>query len=82
MKGAKRRVVEIIGGKYISVFIIRFYQKALSPLFPPSCIYSPTCSVYAITALRKYGLIKGGFMSLKRLIRCTPFHKGGIDPVP
>ncbi|MCK5570127.1 MAG: membrane protein insertion efficiency factor YidD, partial [Spirochaetes bacterium] len=51
------------------------------PLFPPSCIYTPTCSNYAITALQKHGLLKGGFMAAKRIVKCTPFHKGGIDPV-
>ncbi len=69
------------GLKNVSVLVIKIYQIAISPLFPPSCIYTPTCSSYAITALQKYGLLKGGFMAAKRIVRCTPFHKGGIDPV-
>ncbi|MCK4804308.1 MAG: membrane protein insertion efficiency factor YidD [Spirochaetes bacterium] len=69
------------GLKNASVLVIKIYQIAISPLFPPSCIYTPTCSSYAITALQKYGLLKGGFMAAKRIVRCTPFHKGGIDPV-
>lgn len=59
-----------------------FYQCYISPLFPPSCIYSPTCSQYAIEAVQKYGAAKGGWLALKRILRCHPFHKGGFDPVP
>jgi putative membrane protein insertion efficiency factor len=68
--------------KHLIISIILFYQKALSPLFPPSCIYSPSCSNYAIFAVQKYGLFKGGYLALRRIVRCTPFHKGGFDPVP
>jgi putative membrane protein insertion efficiency factor len=64
------------------VFLVRFYQKTISPLFPPSCIYSPSCSQYTIQAVKKYGVFRGGFYSLRRILRCTPFHKGGFDPVP
>lgn len=62
---------------------IRFYQTAVSPLFPPRCRYIPTCSQYAVQAVEKYGAAKGGWLTLRRLLRCHPFHRGGwYDPVP
>ena len=61
---------------------IRFYQRSISPLSPPRCRYIPTCSEYALEAVEKYGALKGGWLALKRLLRCHPFHKGGYDPVP
>lgn len=66
----------------ICILLIRFYQKFISPLKPPCCIYTPTCSEYAIIAFKKYGFFKGFFLSVKRILRCHPFHKGGYDPVP
>lgn len=66
----------------IFVGIIRGYRKMLSPLFPPSCIYRPTCSKYAETAIKRYGALKGGWLSVLRIIRCHPFRNGGYDPVP
>ncbi len=68
--------------KSLFVLLIRFYQKFISPLFPPSCIYRPTCSQYAIEAIEKYGIIKGSYLAIKRILRCHPFHEGGYDPVP
>jgi putative membrane protein insertion efficiency factor len=65
----------------ILINLIRFYQKAVSPYVPPSCRYNPTCSRYAVEALRKYGPFKGSYLSLRRVLRCTPFHRGGFDPV-
>jgi putative membrane protein insertion efficiency factor len=65
----------------ICLAVIKFYQLTISPLLPSSCIYTPTCSQYALEALEKYGLFKGGFMALRRIFRCTPFHRGGFDPV-
>ena len=62
--------------------VIRFYQASVSPLFPPRCRYIPTCSEYALQAVEKYGPLRGGFMALRRFLRCNPFHKGGYDPVP
>ena len=65
------------------VIIIRFYQKWISPLNPPTCRFVPTCSNYAITAIQKYGVFKGGILTTKRLLRCHPFYKGDYyDPVP
>ena len=61
---------------------IRFYQRKISPGLPPRCRYIPTCSQYAVEAIEKYGALKGGWMALKRILRCHPFHKGGYDPVP
>ncbi|MDR0828781.1 MAG: membrane protein insertion efficiency factor YidD [Prevotellaceae bacterium] len=60
---------------------IRFYQVAISPLFPPTCRYTPTCSQYAVEAITKYGL-KGVWLATKRILRCHPFGKSGYDPVP
>ena len=64
------------------LLLIRFYRAAISPLFPPSCRYVPTCSAYAMEASEKYGAWRGGWMAVKRILRCHPFHKGGYDPVP
>ncbi len=68
--------------KRIALGLIRFYQLAVSPFTPPSCRYIPTCSQYGYEAITKHGLIKGGLLTAKRLLRCHPFSKGGIDPVP
>lgn len=69
--------------KRILVFLIRIYRKYISQLKrTPSCIYTPTCSAYAIEALEKYGAIKGTYLAIKRVLRCHPFAKGGYDPVP
>jgi len=68
--------------KNITLAFIKFYQYALSPHFPPSCRYYPTCSSYAYDAVMKYGALRGGFMAVRRIIRCHPFHSGGYDPVP
>jgi putative membrane protein insertion efficiency factor len=62
--------------------LIRFYQVAISPWTPPSCIYTPTCSHYGYEAIKKYGALRGGWMTLKRIARCHPFARGGYDPVP
>lgn len=62
--------------------IVRFYQKYISPLSPPSCRYYPTCSNYMINAVRIHGTFKGSIMGFFRILRCNPFQKGGYDPVP
>ncbi len=67
--------------KLILIYMIKFYRKFISPLKPPSCIYYPTCSAYALEAVTKYGFFKGGYMSVKRLLRCHPYAQGGYDPV-
>ncbi len=64
------------------VLLIRGYQVAISPLLPPACRYTPTCSQYALEAVRRYGALRGSWMSLRRLLRCHPFRSGGYDPVP
>ncbi len=61
---------------------IRFYRRNISPMFPPCCRFVPTCSVYALEAVEKYGALKGGYLALRRILRCNPFHPGGYDPVP
>ncbi len=67
--------------KWLLIGLVRFYQKLISPLFPPSCRYHPTCSNYMIEAIQKHGL-KGVLMGLVRIGRCHPFVEGGEDPVP
>jgi putative membrane protein insertion efficiency factor len=62
--------------------LVRFYQLAISPHFPPACRYVPTCSAYAYEAISRYGAAKGLILSVKRILRCHPFHRGGYDPVP
>ncbi|MDR1839006.1 MAG: membrane protein insertion efficiency factor YidD [Treponema sp.] len=68
--------------KNIALIIIRFYQQAISPHFPPVCRYYPSCSSYAYDAVNKYGFLRGCLMAVKRIMRCHPFHRGGYDPVP
>lgn len=67
---------------YPLVLLVRFYQVAISPFTPSTCRYNPTCSHYAIEALKKRGLIIGGWLSLKRIISCHPWGGSGYDPVP
>ncbi|MDF7671327.1 membrane protein insertion efficiency factor YidD [Orbaceae bacterium ESL0721] len=64
------------------IFLIRIYQRFISPLLGPHCRFTPTCSQYAIIALRRFGLIKGGWLTVKRVLKCHPLHEGGEDPVP
>ncbi|WP_368654917.1 membrane protein insertion efficiency factor YidD [Ornithinibacillus sp. 4-3] len=68
--------------KYIFIGLIKFYQKVISPLKPPTCRFLPTCSEYGITAFKRFGVIKGGYLTIKRISKCHPFHPGGIDLVP
>ncbi|MBO8141054.1 MAG: membrane protein insertion efficiency factor YidD [Firmicutes bacterium] len=63
------------------VFAIRVYRRAVSPLFPPRCRFYPSCSAYAEEAITRYGVLRGGWLSLKRLLKCHPWHPGGYDPV-
>ncbi|KGN79144.1 hypothetical protein HW49_07190 [Porphyromonadaceae bacterium COT-184 OH4590] len=66
----------------IFILPVIFYQKAISPMLPSSCRFVPTCSQYTIEAILKHGIFKGGFMALKRLLRCHPWGGDGYDPVP
>ena len=65
----------------ILILFVRFYQVFISPLFPPTCRFTPTCSAYAIEAIQKKGPIRGLWMTIKRISKCHPFHPGGYDPV-
>ena len=65
--------------KKVLLALVKFYRVAISPYRPPCCRYIPTCSQYAIMAVEKYGVVKGGFKALWRILRCNPFGKGGID---
>ena len=62
--------------------LIRFYQRHISVHTPPACRFQPTCSQYAYTAIERFGALKGGWLALRRLLRCNPFCRGGYDPVP
>lgn len=66
----------------ILIFLVRVYQRFISPVFPPSCRYYPTCSTYMIDALKKFGPLLGLIMGISRILRCNPFVRGGVDPVP
>lgn len=79
-----KKGVKFLSNSIVVIFVlcIRFYQKFLSPLKRTHCIYTPTCSQYAVEALKKYGPVKGLFLSIKRILRCNPLSKGGYDPVP
>ena len=67
--------------KNFFVFLIKFYRKNISPLKKPCCRFTPTCSTYALEAIEKHGALKGLYLSIKRILRCNPFTKGGYDPV-
>ncbi|MBO9306208.1 membrane protein insertion efficiency factor YidD [Thermomicrobium sp.] len=66
----------------LALLLIRFYQRFISPGLPPACRFYPTCSEYGYEAISRYGIIKGGALTVRRLLRCHPFHPGGYDPVP
>ena len=69
--------------KRIMLGMIRFYRRFISPMFPPCCRFTPTCSAYALEAIQKYGALKGGYLAVRRILRCHPFYKGDLyDPVP
>jgi hypothetical protein len=65
----------------VAVYLLRAYKRAISPMFPPSCRYTPTCSEYAMEAIERYGVLRGGLKAVARVLRCHPFVKGGYDPV-
>ena len=68
--------------KTLLLWLIRGYRRFLSPLFPPSCRFQPTCSEYALEAIAIHGALKGSWLAIARILRCHPFHPGGYDPVP
>lgn len=68
-------------GKHVVVWILSFYHRRISPMLPPACRFYPSCSCYAIESVTKYGVVRGGLLTLRRLLRCHPFHPGGYDPV-
>jgi putative membrane protein insertion efficiency factor len=85
-------LIELIIKKYLDItlkllavpfiLLIKIYQLLISPLFPSSCRYTPTCSHYTLEALKKYGLLKGSWLGIKRISRCHPWGGSGYDPVP
>ena len=68
--------------KLIFLGLIYFYKIFISPILPKSCLFTPSCSTYGVTAIKRFGDIKGSFMTINRIIRCNPHSKGGFDPVP
>ena len=69
-------------GQRVVVFLLLFYKSQISPFLPSACKYQPTCSMYAKEAVERFGVSKGAFLALRRLLRCHPFAQGGFDPVP
>ncbi len=68
--------------RQVAEWLIRLYQVAVSPLLGPTCRFYPSCSAYALEAIRSFGLLRGGWLTVRRLARCHPWHPGGFDPVP
>lgn len=67
--------------KRFLIFMVRVYQRCISPIMPGKCRFTPTCSAYFIEALQKYGFYKGTYLGIKRILKCHPFHEGGYDPL-
>lgn len=68
--------------KRLLLWLIRFYQRSISPSLPPACRFTPTCSAYAYEAIARHGACKGLYLAIRRILKCHPFHPGGYDPVP
>lgn len=68
--------------RYVLILPIRFYRKCISPFLPPCCRYYPTCSAYALTSIERFGAFRGGWLALRRILRCHPWARGGFDYVP
>ena len=81
---SKKKIIlkEILSFRWLITLPVLFYRKCISPLLPSVCIYTPSCSAYMLEAVKKHGLIKGGWLGVKRIARCVPWKKGGFDPVP
>ncbi len=79
--GAGRPAVKSAPVALCCVVLLRGYQYFISPLFPPSCRYTPTCSQYAVEAVQRYGAVRGLYLAVRRILRCHPFGGGGYDPV-
>jgi putative membrane protein insertion efficiency factor len=71
-----------VSGRGALVAVLRFYKRFISPMLPPACRFQPTCSEYAMEAVEHYGILKGSWMAICRLLRCNPWSRGGFDPVP
>lgn len=72
----------VVAIRWLATALIRVYQLFLSPLFPASCRYTPTCSAYAVEAIERHGVVRGSWLAARRIARCHPFRPGGHDPVP
>ncbi|MBV9890217.1 MAG: membrane protein insertion efficiency factor YidD [Rhizobacter sp.] len=68
--------------RHIPLAVIRLYQLVLSPMLGPRCRFHPSCSCYAHTAIERFGVLRGSWLAMRRMLRCHPFHAGGYDPVP
>ena len=68
--------------KKVVILLIKFYRNCISPYKRPCCRFIPTCSAYALEAVERYGIFRGGYLSIRRILKCNPFHEGGYDPVP
>ena len=81
--GGQRRTTRVVVQiKAVARGLILGYQRWIGPAFPPACRFSPTCSVYALEALERHGVLRGVWLTVRRLLRCHPYHTGGFDPVP
>jgi putative membrane protein insertion efficiency factor len=69
-------------GARAAVAAIEVYRKGISPLFPPSCRFVPSCSLYTADAIREFGVVRGAWLGVRRILKCHPFHPGGFDPIP
>lgn len=72
----------MLTAKELLILPIRFYQRCVSPMLPPACRFTPTCSQYAIEAISKYGVLKGSYLAIRRILRCHPWGGSGYNPVP
>jgi len=79
--GTPNSLGEVLAMRVILISLLKFYQAVISPWLPPSCRFVPTCSEYAREAIERHGAVRGSMMTVRRLLRCHPFHPGGYDPV-